>query len=168
MVGLYTPLPTLRRHSRGCLRTAWRQCGSLILHCDGLAPSTLCRTPGAQLIDFMRVVQSIAIMIALDRTYKALTEGAIYCRSMDVVMRVRVEFTISERELGESQFFVDVWHRRLECHLSSVTWRAIARHGTIIARFLLGRCFRPSKRKCSRGARSGYLGRTLADTEPRG
>jgi hypothetical protein len=28
------------------------QCGSLLLHRDGLAPSTPCRSPGAQLIDF--------------------------------------------------------------------------------------------------------------------
>src|SRR5258708_17774332 len=29
------------------------QCGSLLLHCDGLAPSTPCRSPGAQHIDSM-------------------------------------------------------------------------------------------------------------------
>ncbi len=29
------------------------QCGSLLLHCDGLAPSTPCRSPGAQLADLI-------------------------------------------------------------------------------------------------------------------
>jgi transposase len=37
------PLPTLRRHPRGCQRTARGQCGLLLLHCSGLAPPTLCR-----------------------------------------------------------------------------------------------------------------------------
>ena len=27
MAGLHVPLPTLRRHPRGCLRTAWGRCG---------------------------------------------------------------------------------------------------------------------------------------------
>src|ERR1700733_6736053 len=53
MAGLYAPLPTLRRYPRGYRRTAWGQCGSLLLHCDRLAPSTPCRSPGAQLVDLM-------------------------------------------------------------------------------------------------------------------
>jgi len=36
MAGLHVPLPTLRRHPRGCLRTAWGRCGSLLLHRVGL------------------------------------------------------------------------------------------------------------------------------------
>jgi hypothetical protein len=32
MAGLCTPLPTLRRHPHGHLRTAWGRCGSLTLH----------------------------------------------------------------------------------------------------------------------------------------
>jgi len=47
MAGLYVPLPTLRRHPRGCLRTARGRCGSLFLHRSGLAPLTPCRSPGA-------------------------------------------------------------------------------------------------------------------------
>src|SRR5262249_37235755 len=47
MAGLHVPLPTLRRHPRGCLRTAWGRCGSLLLHRSGLAPPTPCRSPGA-------------------------------------------------------------------------------------------------------------------------
>jgi hypothetical protein len=43
MAGLRSPLPTLRRHPRGCLRTARGRCGSLLLHREGLAPSTPCR-----------------------------------------------------------------------------------------------------------------------------
>jgi hypothetical protein len=31
----------------GWTRTAWGQCGSLFLHCSGLSPPTLCRSPGA-------------------------------------------------------------------------------------------------------------------------
>jgi hypothetical protein len=37
MAGLHVPLPTLRRHPRGCLRTAWGRCGSILLHRSGLA-----------------------------------------------------------------------------------------------------------------------------------
>ena len=40
MAGLHVPLPTLRRHPRGGLRTAWGRCGSLLLHRSGLAPPT--------------------------------------------------------------------------------------------------------------------------------
>ena len=47
MVGLHVPLPTLRRHPHGCLRTARGRCGSLFLHRSGLAPPTPCRSPGA-------------------------------------------------------------------------------------------------------------------------
>ena len=47
MVGLHVPLPTLRRHPHGCLRTARGRCGSLFLHRSGLAPLTPCRSPGA-------------------------------------------------------------------------------------------------------------------------
>ena len=56
MAGLCTPLPTLRRHPHGCLRTARGRRGSLLLHRSGLPPPTPCRPPGAP-----TVVQSIAI-----------------------------------------------------------------------------------------------------------
>ena len=38
---------TLRRCPRGQLRMTRGRCGSLLLHRDGLAPSTPCRSPGA-------------------------------------------------------------------------------------------------------------------------
>jgi hypothetical protein len=47
MAGLHAPLPTLRRHPHGCLRTAWGRYGLLALYRNGLAPSTPCRSPGA-------------------------------------------------------------------------------------------------------------------------
>lgn len=47
MVGLHVPLPTLRRHPRGGLRTARGRCGSLFRHRSGLAPPTPRRSPGA-------------------------------------------------------------------------------------------------------------------------
>ena len=47
MAGLHVPLPTLRRHPHGCLRTARGRCGSLLLHRGGLSPPTPCRSPGA-------------------------------------------------------------------------------------------------------------------------
>ena len=47
MAGLCVPLPTLRRHTRGCLRTAQGQNGSLHLHSSGFAPPTPCRFPSA-------------------------------------------------------------------------------------------------------------------------
>ena len=40
-------LSTLHGRPRGRPRMTWGQCGSLLLHCDGLAPSTPCRSPGA-------------------------------------------------------------------------------------------------------------------------
>ena len=43
MVGLCTPLPTLRPYPRGHRRTARGRCGSLLLHRKGLSPSTPCR-----------------------------------------------------------------------------------------------------------------------------
>jgi hypothetical protein len=47
MAGLCTPLPTLRRHPRGCQRTARGRGGSLRLPRGGLAPPTPCRSPGS-------------------------------------------------------------------------------------------------------------------------
>src|SRR4029077_13152334 len=47
MAGLYAPLPTLHPSPRGQRCTARGQCGSLLLHCNGLSPSTPCRSPGA-------------------------------------------------------------------------------------------------------------------------
>src|SRR4051812_523878 len=44
MAGLCAPLPTLRRHPRGCQRTAQGRCGSLLLHRGGLSPPTPCRS----------------------------------------------------------------------------------------------------------------------------
>src|ERR1700716_209652 len=47
MAGLCDPLSTLRRCPRGQLRMTRGRCGSLLLHRDGLAPSTPCGSPGA-------------------------------------------------------------------------------------------------------------------------
>src|SRR5215831_441986 len=47
MAGLYAPLPTLRSHPRGGLRTDWGRRGLLLLHRSGLSPHTPCRSPGA-------------------------------------------------------------------------------------------------------------------------
>src|SRR5258705_11812796 len=47
MAGLCAPLSTLRRCPREHLRMTRGRCGSLLLHRDGLAPSTPCRSPGA-------------------------------------------------------------------------------------------------------------------------
>src|ERR1700682_922786 len=47
MAGLCGPLSTLRRGPRGHLRMTRGRCGSLLLHRDGLPPSTPCRSPGA-------------------------------------------------------------------------------------------------------------------------
>src|SRR5260370_27076732 len=44
MAGLCAPLSTLRRCPRGHLRMTRGRCGSLLLHRDGLAPSTPCRS----------------------------------------------------------------------------------------------------------------------------
>src|ERR1700751_642143 len=47
MAGLYVPLPTLRSHPRGGLRTDRGRRGLLLLHRSGLSPHTPCRSPGA-------------------------------------------------------------------------------------------------------------------------
>src|ERR1700719_2361202 len=47
MAGLYAPLPTLRSHPRGGLRTNRGRRGLLLLHRSGLSPHTPCRSPGA-------------------------------------------------------------------------------------------------------------------------
>jgi hypothetical protein len=47
MAGPCAPLSTLRCCPRGQLRMTRGRCGSLLLHRDGLAPSTPCRSPGA-------------------------------------------------------------------------------------------------------------------------
>src|SRR6266851_1402214 len=47
MAGLCAPLPTLHCRPCGRQRTARGRCGSLLLHRNGLAPSTPCRSPGA-------------------------------------------------------------------------------------------------------------------------
>src|SRR5437870_10793255 len=47
MAGLYAPLPTLRSHPRGGLRTDRGRRRLLLLHRSGLSPHTPCRSPGA-------------------------------------------------------------------------------------------------------------------------
>src|ERR1700756_81425 len=47
MAGLCAPLSMLRQYPHGYWRMTRGRCGSLLLHCDGLAPSTPCRSPGA-------------------------------------------------------------------------------------------------------------------------
>src|SRR6516164_5667793 len=47
MAGLYAPLPTLRSHPRGGLRTDRGRRGLLLLHRSGLSPHTPCRSPAA-------------------------------------------------------------------------------------------------------------------------
>src|SRR5437870_13781926 len=49
---LYVPLSTLRVLPHSSVPRMTRgQRGSLLLHCDGLAPSTSCRSPGAPRLD---------------------------------------------------------------------------------------------------------------------
>src|ERR1700733_7361641 len=57
MAGLCAPLSTLRRCPRGHLRMTRGRCGSLLLHRDGLAPSTPCRSPGA-LRYLLRIIET--------------------------------------------------------------------------------------------------------------
>src|SRR4051794_27474066 len=51
MAGLHAPLSTLHERPHDRPRMTRGQCGSLLLHCDGLAPSTPCRSPGAPCAD---------------------------------------------------------------------------------------------------------------------
>src|ERR1700730_12407823 len=76
MAGLYVPLPTLRRYPRGYLRTARGQCGSLFLHCDGLSPSTPCRSPGAHAV----VLEPLAFAASPEkkRFHLHAEDGAIF------------------------------------------------------------------------------------------
>src|SRR5215217_3023040 len=47
MAGLHTPLSTLHVRPHDRPRMTRGRCGSLLLHRNGLAPSTPCRSPGA-------------------------------------------------------------------------------------------------------------------------
>src|SRR5260370_10841920 len=47
MAGLRTPLSTLHVRPHDRTRMTRGRCGSLLLHRNGLAPSALCRSPGA-------------------------------------------------------------------------------------------------------------------------
>src|SRR5882672_11345736 len=49
---LSAPLSTLRRAPHDAPRMTRGQCGSLRLHCIGLAPTIPCRSPGALRVDF--------------------------------------------------------------------------------------------------------------------
>ena len=79
MAGLYSPLPTLRRHPRERLRTARGRCGSLLLHRKGLAPSTSCRfrrrTPKPVTMD--------EIAIAIARCAGCPADGVATAESID-------------------------------------------------------------------------------------
>ena len=68
MAGLYAPLPTLRSHPRGGLRTDRGRRGLLLLHRSGLAPHTPCRSPGA-------LTRVAACTLALSPIRDTLIEG---------------------------------------------------------------------------------------------
>ena len=53
MAGLCSPPPTLRLTPHDARRMTRGQCGSLRLHCEGLSPSTPCRSPGAHWVHFV-------------------------------------------------------------------------------------------------------------------
>ena len=62
MAGLQAPLSTLRLAPRGALRMTRGQPGLLFLHCCGLSPFTLCRSPGALAIVFcLSFVQAFSV-----------------------------------------------------------------------------------------------------------
>src|ERR1700724_1828205 len=68
MAGLYAPLPTLRSHPRGGLRTDRGRRGLLLLHRSGLSPHTPCRSPGA-------LTRVAACTLALSPIRDTLSEG---------------------------------------------------------------------------------------------
>src|ERR1700757_2178868 len=68
MAGLYAPLPTLRSHPRGGLRTDRGRRGLLLLHRSGLSPRTPCRSPGA-------LTRVAACTLALSPIRDTLIEG---------------------------------------------------------------------------------------------
>jgi hypothetical protein len=77
MAGLHVPLPTLRRHPRGCLRTAWGRCGSLFLHRRDLhhlllagLPAHLCKNTATR-----RVHKCWALRLRYTRFFRN-TEGS--------------------------------------------------------------------------------------------
>ncbi len=55
MAGLCSPPPTLRLAPHDARRMTRGQCGSLLLHCEGLSPSTPCRSPGAHWLRFEKL-----------------------------------------------------------------------------------------------------------------
>src|SRR5205807_4009256 len=68
MAGLHTPLSTLHVRPHGRPRMTRGRCGSLLLHRNGLAPPTPCRSPGAPdpgRSDASPVTQTLNLSLAL-------------------------------------------------------------------------------------------------------
>src|SRR6478672_3702244 len=84
MAGLCAPLSTLRRCPRGHLRMTRGRCGSLLLHRDGLAPSTPCRSPGALRIPALAQSLSEALTNALaGSAIVALIAASVWASYLD-------------------------------------------------------------------------------------
>ena len=83
MAGLYAPLPTLRSHPRGGLRTDRGRRGLLLLHRSGLSPHTPCRSPGALThVAVCTLAQSPYFVTAIRRlqTFRYLHDCSGCCR----------------------------------------------------------------------------------------
>jgi hypothetical protein len=67
MRGPCSPPPTLRLTPHDVRRTTKGQCGSLLLHCEGLSPSIPCRSPGAHWVRFATATFLRRLIIDADR-----------------------------------------------------------------------------------------------------
>src|SRR5215469_10854942 len=98
MAGLYAPLPTLRRHPRGGLRTAWGRCGLLLLHRSGLAPPTPCRSPGAPTETSLVSVAKLGLLSSRHADFQQKWGLARARSSADCAYRRRIS-DVSERRV---------------------------------------------------------------------
>src|SRR5258708_31980739 len=81
MAGLCAPLSTLRQYPRGHLRMTRGRCGSLLLHRDGLPPSTPCRSPGA-----LRSTPESGLSSDIMPSPKSVTSGPMRCSKLRLLV----------------------------------------------------------------------------------
>jgi hypothetical protein len=96
MAGLCAPLSTLRQYPRGHLRMTRGRCGSLLLHRDGLAPSTPCQSPGA-----LRLTAPAALAILQKNGNPSVPQSVTTASTRAPLATVSTRATIRLPPLGE-------------------------------------------------------------------
>src|SRR5450631_2765189 len=120
MAGLCAPLSTLRQYPRGYLRMTRGRCGSLLLHRDGLAPSTPCRSPGAlrftpRLCEKSREPRKRRIVFSI-----AVFRPRLPVQLVSVSMKLRqIFYTQIERRTFHTALYEDF---RVKCYCNSMSF----------------------------------------------